>query len=420
MKINGTEGKRPTVSLCMMLRDEGKTVERVIRSFGDLPDEIVVGIDSKTEDDTEGICRRFTDRIHRFEFHNNFAEIRNRLMDLCRMDWIVMPDGHEVLKEQSLEPLRKALAAVHREGDADVLQPYICFGERENHGIPRILFPRPIVIRNGIGIRWRSSFGTHNYLNHDPNRSPSLPEVRLSHEMDPERGKWRDRQRFEMNRENLSRAIRENPDDLRAVFYLGTTFADNRNFDEAREQFEILLEKIDRIRGNPDMAAQACVYLARIHSIRRETDLSRSACLRGIGYRWDRREFYFYLGVASQDEEKYPEAVFWYEVAAKLPVPVSAYFLEGDVYSWLPYDGIMVCRSRLGDFEGALSAARQVYGFHPSGLMEKNIESLLHNIRKMETLRGVSDDAVDEGQIGSFHPGGNRLPDREKAGAAWA
>jgi len=52
---NGTMNG-PTVSLCMIVLDEAETLQRAIESVQPIADEIVVGIDDRTTDDSDEIA----------------------------------------------------------------------------------------------------------------------------------------------------------------------------------------------------------------------------------------------------------------------------------------------------------------------------------------------------------------------------
>src|SRR5205823_572389 len=50
--------RRPTLTLCMTVCNEDKTLEQAVASVAGVVDEIVIGVDRKSSDDTLAIARR--------------------------------------------------------------------------------------------------------------------------------------------------------------------------------------------------------------------------------------------------------------------------------------------------------------------------------------------------------------------------
>ena len=75
--------KRPTISLCMFARDEAATIREAIESVRPLCDEIVIGIDSSSSDDTEAIAAEYSDVLYKFDWNGSFSDARNRSISEC-------------------------------------------------------------------------------------------------------------------------------------------------------------------------------------------------------------------------------------------------------------------------------------------------------------------------------------------------
>ena len=74
-----------TISLCMIVRDEEKVLERCLDSIKDEADEIVI-VDTGSTDGTQEIARRFTDRIFFFPWTDDFSAARNASFRNARGD----------------------------------------------------------------------------------------------------------------------------------------------------------------------------------------------------------------------------------------------------------------------------------------------------------------------------------------------
>ena len=66
--------KRPTISLCIFARDEAATIREAIESVKPLCDEIIIGIDSSSSDETEAIAAEYADLLYTFDWNGSFSD----------------------------------------------------------------------------------------------------------------------------------------------------------------------------------------------------------------------------------------------------------------------------------------------------------------------------------------------------------
>lgn len=66
--------KKPTISLCMIVRDEADTLRDAIECVIPLCDEIVIGIDSRSSDKSESIAFEYADILFKFSWNGSFSE----------------------------------------------------------------------------------------------------------------------------------------------------------------------------------------------------------------------------------------------------------------------------------------------------------------------------------------------------------
>lgn len=89
-----------TLSLCMIVRDEEKTLERCLESLKDLMDEIII-VDTGSKDRTKEIAAKYTDRIYDFEWVDDFSAARNYAFELAGSDYIYTADADEYIDEEN-------------------------------------------------------------------------------------------------------------------------------------------------------------------------------------------------------------------------------------------------------------------------------------------------------------------------------
>ncbi|MCR5502651.1 MAG: glycosyltransferase family 2 protein [Lachnospiraceae bacterium] len=89
-----------TVSLCMIVKNEEKVLDRCLSSMADLMDEIII-VDTGSTDRTKEIASKYTDRIYDFEWVDDFSAPRNYAFELCGSDYIYTADADEYFDEEN-------------------------------------------------------------------------------------------------------------------------------------------------------------------------------------------------------------------------------------------------------------------------------------------------------------------------------
>lgn len=103
MRQNGIMERRRgmiTVSLCMIVKNEERILQRCLDSLTGLMDEIII-VDTGSTDATKQIAARYTDRIYDFVWVNDFSAARNFAFSKATKEYIYSADADEVLDEKN-------------------------------------------------------------------------------------------------------------------------------------------------------------------------------------------------------------------------------------------------------------------------------------------------------------------------------
>lgn len=114
----------PSVSLCMIVKNEAATLAECLRSVGDLAGEAIV-VDTGSSDDTAAIARSLGARVIHFDWVDDFAAARNESIRHATGDWIFWMDADDRLSATDRTRLKQALVS----GQADVYAANIVSGE---------------------------------------------------------------------------------------------------------------------------------------------------------------------------------------------------------------------------------------------------------------------------------------------------
>lgn len=96
----------PTISLCMIVKNEEDVLARCLDSIADLMDEIII-VDTGSTDRTKEIAARYTHKIYDYKWINDFSSARNYSFSKASKDYIYAADADEVLDKENRERFRR-------------------------------------------------------------------------------------------------------------------------------------------------------------------------------------------------------------------------------------------------------------------------------------------------------------------------
>ncbi|MAI77473.1 MAG: glycosyl transferase [Deltaproteobacteria bacterium] len=99
---------RPKVSICMIARDEESELARCLNSLPAL-DEIIIVVDSRSQDGTEKLAREYADRVEVRRYQGNIDQKRY-CVSLASHDWVLLMDPDEVMTSGLRDQLENTLS----------------------------------------------------------------------------------------------------------------------------------------------------------------------------------------------------------------------------------------------------------------------------------------------------------------------
>lgn len=105
------------LSICIIAKNEEKTIEKCLKSIEKFPCEIVF-VDTGSQDRTKEIAMKYTKRIYDFSWCNDFSAAKNFAISQAKKDYVMILDADEYMEEfdenQLNELLKKASGIVGR------------------------------------------------------------------------------------------------------------------------------------------------------------------------------------------------------------------------------------------------------------------------------------------------------------------
>ncbi|MFP5504328.1 MAG: glycosyltransferase, partial [Candidatus Sericytochromatia bacterium] len=136
----------PTLSACLIVKDEAANLPRCLGAIKDWVDEIVV-VDTGSTDDTVAIAESFGAKVFHFPWCDDFAAARNESLAHATSDWVLVVDADEELVVTDGEALRAALRCRIPAGYTSKLANIDGHGAIENDAPVMRLFQRDDRIR---------------------------------------------------------------------------------------------------------------------------------------------------------------------------------------------------------------------------------------------------------------------------------
>ncbi|MCI0520736.1 MAG: glycosyltransferase family 2 protein [Chloroflexi bacterium] len=99
---------RPTLSVCMIVKNERENLPRCLGSVRRAADDLVV-VDTGSSDDSAAVAAGLGARVLSFPWRDDFAAARNFALDNARGDWLLVMDADEELAPRSLSILKTCL-----------------------------------------------------------------------------------------------------------------------------------------------------------------------------------------------------------------------------------------------------------------------------------------------------------------------
>ncbi|MCR4289757.1 MAG: glycosyltransferase, partial [Candidatus Scalindua sp.] len=165
-----SDKNNPTISLCMIVKNEEFFLPKCLNSVKDFVDEIVI-VDTGSTDETVKIAERYNAKIYHHPWENSFSKARNYSLKYATSDWIFILDADEELDAKDAYGLKTVI----HECDADLL--YLQVLDKTMDGEVVSVSNSERVFRNHLGIKYEGT--VHNYLKYNGNTK--VANIKLFH-----------------------------------------------------------------------------------------------------------------------------------------------------------------------------------------------------------------------------------------------
>lgn len=329
-----------TISLCMIVKDEEKILDRCLSSISDIMDEIII-VDTGSTDNTKNIAYKYTDKVYDFEWVNDFAKARNYSFSKATRDYIMWLDADDVILQEDYIKLKKLKEEM--DGTVDVYMLNYNYAQDEL-GNCTIMQKRERILKRDKDFKWVSPI--HEVI--APSGKIVDVDITITHKKEEIKDIERNLKIFKQMIENG-----EEFDDRQEYAYAKELYY-LKYYEEAKERYELFIEKYkDNYRNIVDFMNSAVTELSECYKILNVSEEKRLELL------------FFMLKNTKPipeccckiadiflDKKDYNTAIFWYEMAKYLGDGFKGENMDYNEFT--PNISIGVCYYWLNDIENAI------------------------------------------------------------------
>ncbi|MDO4536218.1 MAG: glycosyltransferase [Clostridium perfringens] len=325
-----------SISLCMIVKDEEKNIERCLSSVEGIVDEIII-VDTGSKDKTKVKVKEHGARIYDFKWENDFSEARNFSFSKATKDYILWLDADDVLKYEHREELLKLKDNLGLYIDSVVMNHVLACNEE---GEPISYLKRNRLMKRICRFKWKGRV----YEDIDVRGNTLNSDICIIHK----RKKEHVDRKFEiceiMRNEKVDFSARE-------LYFYANELYDYKMYDEAIEEYIKFFNKEEFLLEDTN---SACLRIADCYRNKGEEEKEFEFLFKSFQYNIPSSEVCCRIGSKFLDKKQYNKAIFWYNTAIKnKPEPDYLGLINSAYHTWVPYLQLCICYCYVGEFEFA-------------------------------------------------------------------
>lgn len=231
----------PSISLCMIVKNEEEYLPKCLSSVMRVVDEIII-VDTGSNDQTAAIAEAFGAKVIHMPWENSFAAARNRGLEEATGDWILWLDADEEMNVDEADKLKELLTRdAIREQQIEGIQ-FLFVNHLEGGGVEHLRLLR--MVRNRPEYRFEGRVHEQivpRMLRTNPYLKVGEVEIHIHHYGNLTRNIVR-QDKINRNVFLLLKSISENPGYAHHYFYLGIELYRINDLENALKNLNMALD----------------------------------------------------------------------------------------------------------------------------------------------------------------------------------
>ena len=300
-QIHATEmsqTNKPTISCCMIVKNEEVFLEKCLGSIKDYVDEIII-VDTGSTDKTVEIASRYTDKVYFHPWEGSFSKARNQSLSYATGDWIFIIDGDEELLEGNGEKLQKTVLEA---GSVDAflvntISIYSNGKRKARHNSERLFRNNGVIHYEGI---------VHNRVKGASYIKASKIELmHYGYDVDEKKA----HEKFIRTTELLKKQIEENPQDPMPHHYLSASYISRGMSKEAADESTLAIDLAEQQRNDHPLYIWTHHIAAMAFFFMGDLDRAKDYSLRGLKKYPDHLDSFYTLAMISAERKQWKDVI---------------------------------------------------------------------------------------------------------------
>lgn len=349
-----------TLSVCLIVKDEEETIDRVLRCASLFADEIVVA-DTGSTDKTFEIAKKFTDNVFFFEWCDDFSAARNFAFEKASCDYVMWLDADDVVTDEDAKKIKVILK------DANFDMAFLPYATAFENGEATFVYYRERIFRRNKNYRFTGA--VHEAV--VPEGNILYADAVIRHEKvknsDPMRN-------LRIYQKLIVRGVCL---EGRAKFYYGRELFYNGMLLESAAVLEDFLAG----DGWVENKIEACNNLHSVYTALGDGERAMRSIFRSFLYAPPRSNACCHIGDYFFKKNDLKSAIYWYERALESDNGErSGAFVNVDCKGFIPFMQLCVLYDKLGDHKKAYEYNER------AGRLKPNAQSYLFNKKYFQKI----------------------------------
>lgn len=283
------------LSICMMVKDEEKNLERCLESLRTLlkySDIELIVIDTGSQDKTVEIAKRYTEKIFFHQWNNDFSDMRNKTISYAKGEWILIIDADEEVV--NADEIFELIYLKETQNYNTIIFQVNSFNNIDNKNIGAIN-PSPRLFKNDGHFKYVGA--VHNQPVYK--KPIKVTDILINHYGYILDDKELMEKKFNRTKDILESELLKNPNNIYYQFQLGVAYDMHGDARKAYIEFEKAYNMIINL-STREKKERIYIYsaFARSASLNKMYQMVIKICEEGIKLRNDFVDLYYILAVA--------------------------------------------------------------------------------------------------------------------------
>jgi len=373
------------IAACIICKDdsEEKRLENCLKSVAPYVQKIFITGTKKPQIKIKRLCKKYNAVWSWFEWCQDFSAARNfnfAQPDPKKYEWIFWCDTDDILIGG--ETFQEAIALAEQGNIKAVFARYLYQCEFDEEGkIKHILIEhlRERLIRNDGTHKWVAPIH-ETLIEQVPSGKTDFPGFYIVHmvtQEDMEGSMWR-------NIGILEKAVIDNPNDPRPIYYLAKAYFDTRIqevlYDPAGDGVESitleLLKDYLRKSGWAEERGQAWEYVSMLHRERQEYKKAIHALMQALYEAPETPSPYIQLALVYTLMKDWQKALHWVKVSSGVPIPKTTLVINPKDYKVMVLEALFHVYLNTGKLDEAYKVAEGLNELLPTEINKTRVEGV--------------------------------------------